>query len=172
MINVKWALIGLAALLMTGRPAHSQFLNWGMEASQCGNSSFSITAGNGSDIYLNNISGIVSATVLATDQTAERQALISIAADSAVNGSVTGNPSLPGYNNEVNRGLYVVSVKQTGTNVVHIPFAVAFPNPILIPRGAFVANFSIATSNPAGNPAPGLCLDAEAHIELVWQTSP
>ncbi len=169
---MKSIAVGFAALVAASGPAHSQFLSWGMEASQCGNSPFSIIAGTGADIYLNSISGVVSAAILATNAAGERQALISIAANTPVNGIVTGNPSNSGYNHEVDRGLFVISVKQTGTNTVHIPFSVSFPTPILIPGGALAANFAIATSNPAGNPAPGLCLDAEAHIELVWQATP
>ncbi len=172
MIIAKGTLLGLAILPMLYSNGHCENLNWGMEASQCGNNSFSIIAGDGKDIYLNSVSGVLSAAIVASDTSTEREALFSIAANTATNGRVTGDPSNSGYNNEVNRGLFVASIKQVGQNVIHIPFNVNFTTPMLVPGGNLAANFSIATSDPATNPGPNLCLDAEAHIELVWQTSP
>jgi hypothetical protein len=172
MAKAKQSLIKLTALLAMSGTAHSQTLNWGMEATHCGNNQFYIAVGNGSDVYLNSINGTVSATSLVADTTTERQVLISIAGDTPVHGTVTANPSLPGYNHEVNQGLYVADVKQIGTSVVHFPFNVVFPKPVLIPRGAFATNFFIATYDPVGTPLSGPCLDAEVHVQLVWQASP
>ncbi len=165
-------LAGLAALAAVSGSAQSQTLNWGMEATQCGNNQFFITAGNGSDIYLNSISGTVSATLLNPDLRTERQALISIAGDTPVQGRVTGNPTLYGYNHEVDQGLFVTIVKQVGGDDVHFPFSVVFPNPVLIPRGAFAANFFVKSYDPIGTPLAGPCLDAEMHVQLVWQPGP
>ena len=167
---------GLVISLAACGAARADFLNWGMEASKCGNNTFNIIAGSGKDIYLNSLSGVISvafssnSTVI--DNTVERQVLIAIAGNTPFAGKVTGNPSQTGYNHEVNRGLFVTSVKQVGSSVAHVPFEVTFPKPVLIPGGALLANFAIASSNTQYNPSSGICLDAEAHVEVIWQSTP
>jgi hypothetical protein len=168
--RMKRAAVALA-LFFVALTAHAQnSQTWGFETWACGTAQFNVRVGDGRNILLRGISGLVTASPLpgAIDAAPGviRQSLIAVLATTAAgarDGAIISTPS--GTNHSLDTHVANVNVKQSGLTVPP-PHAIAqtFDPPVSIPGGLLMA--VVVTGNYGGTAS---CLDTEVQLTLVYQ---
>lgn len=148
-------------------------LNWGAETWTFGDKWFEIVAGDGSDIAVKAVEGIVSvARQPGSAPLNMREALVSITADALINAPVAGKEvsAPPNTNHSLSMNLVDVIVKQMGDAPQHVTFRREFPDPVLLPGGRVKLLISTYVENAAGEiTGPDVeAADTEVQCTLLW----
>lgn len=152
-----------------------QTIGWGFECWELGDTTLEITAGDGRDIMVHKVYGIISASSSGgpTEPTWIRQTLVTITNDvpwTSYTGTAAPAPNARSIN-EVNGNMASINVKQRGDQVVHVPFERTLTVPRLCKNGyirAIIDNQTYSRTESVTSPASE-AIDVEGHFWIDYQ---
>lgn len=153
------------------RQSEKDYVKWGMQAWDCGQSIFSIRIGDPKDVItIKEITGFIAASAPPSSNDAlVRNALVSVFYEwepTPGNVKITNTPK--SANHSIDNNLFSINIKQKASTTPHLPIHIKFDKGVVIPNGDLNTSMKIQTYSIYTDLSGTECLDVEMHLTVFY----